>query len=192
MEDKRRELSEALDKVALLHAPPPHLYEDATFERFREMPRDVFLNERTSMAKSYLRFLVDRIDARPLPGRSIELSIVGKAGAAIQLMASDAIGFSGCSDPRLGLGSVFENRWRRRLVARVDHRAKQVGQEIRGEVFSPPTKAQLPDDLWRHGRRLGRTFRNTAPAPLGTKSFPLLAVDNGSVPSVGPLLGTNP
>ncbi len=78
---------EALDQLAMRDPTRLAPYE-ATLERFREMLRDVFLNERTSMTKSYLRFLVDRIDVAPLSGRSIELNIVGKAGAAIQLMAS--------------------------------------------------------------------------------------------------------
>lgn len=52
------------------------------------MLREVFLSGQTTMTKSYLRFLVERIDVAPCGDRRVELNIVAKSGAAIQLLAS--------------------------------------------------------------------------------------------------------
>lgn len=56
------------------------------------MLREVFLSGQTSMTKSYLRFLVERIEVQPAPKRSVEVNIVGRSGAAVALIASTANG----------------------------------------------------------------------------------------------------
>ena len=85
---KRDELAATLSKVVPLHRPPPHLYTEATLERFQGMLRQVFLSGQTSMTKNYLRFLVQRIEIGPMTADGTAINIVGKTGAAIALMAS--------------------------------------------------------------------------------------------------------
>jgi site-specific DNA recombinase len=87
-QSKCEELESSLTKIVPLRAPPPHLYTEATLERFRSMLREVFVSGQTSMTKAYLRFLVERIEVSLSGDRQLELNIVGKSGAAIQLMAS--------------------------------------------------------------------------------------------------------
>ncbi|MBW2737102.1 MAG: hypothetical protein JRH20_32375 [Deltaproteobacteria bacterium] len=41
--------------------PPGHLYTPATIEKFQRSLREVFMGEDRTLAKTYLRFLVDKI-----------------------------------------------------------------------------------------------------------------------------------
>ena len=102
LEAKRSELQQALTKVVPLTKPPPHLYTEATLTRFQGMLREVFLSGQTSMTKSYLRFLVERIEVQPAPKRSLEVNIVGRSGAAVALIASTANGNQSRGEPVLG------------------------------------------------------------------------------------------
>jgi DNA invertase Pin-like site-specific DNA recombinase len=85
---KRDELASTLAKVVPLHRPPPHLYTEATLERFQGMLRQVFLSGQTSMTRNYLRFLVERIEVGPIKAEGTAINVVGKSGAAVALMAN--------------------------------------------------------------------------------------------------------
>lgn len=80
---KHAELTETLGKVVPLRSPPAHLYAETTIERFRQTIRDVFLSADQTLAKNYLRFLVERLVVR---GNDIEIH--GKADASVALLAA--------------------------------------------------------------------------------------------------------
>lgn len=80
---KHAELTAALAKVVPLHAPPPYLYAETTIERFRGLVRELFLSANQTMAKNYLRFLVERIVVR-----DTELEIHGKTQPTVALLAA--------------------------------------------------------------------------------------------------------
>ena len=69
--------------MVLLRSPPAHLYAEATIERFRQTVRDIFLSADQTLAKNYLRFLVERLVVR---GNDIEIH--GKADASVALLAA--------------------------------------------------------------------------------------------------------
>jgi hypothetical protein len=83
LQARRDELAATLAKVVPLTAPPSHLYAETTIARFQQTIRDLFLGADQTLAKNYLRFLIDRVD---ISGN--ELTIHGKAGAAIALLAA--------------------------------------------------------------------------------------------------------
>jgi site-specific DNA recombinase len=83
LQAKRDELVEALGKVVPLRPPPAHLYAETTIRRFQQTVRDLFLSADTTLARNYLRFLVERIIVR-----GNELEIRGKTDAAEALLAS--------------------------------------------------------------------------------------------------------
>ena len=83
LQAKHAELTQTLGKVVPLRAPPPHLYAETTIERFRQTIRDVFLSADQTLAKNYLRFLVERIVVQ---GNSLEIH--GKADASVALLAA--------------------------------------------------------------------------------------------------------
>ena len=83
LQARRDELAATLAKVVPLTAPPSHLYAETTIARFQQTIRDLFLGANQTLAKNYLRFLIDRVD---ISGN--ELTIHGKTGAAVALLAA--------------------------------------------------------------------------------------------------------
>ncbi|MCB9558116.1 MAG: recombinase family protein [Deltaproteobacteria bacterium] len=78
---RRTELRETLAKVVPMK-PPAHLYTPATIEKFQRSLREVFLGEDRALAKSYLRFLVDKIVISP--GGQVEIH--AKSHAALKML----------------------------------------------------------------------------------------------------------
>ncbi len=62
---------------------PPYLYAETTIERFRGLVRELFLSADQTMAKDYLRCLVERIVVR-----DTELEIHGKTQRTVALLAT--------------------------------------------------------------------------------------------------------
>ena len=83
LQAKHAELSGGLSKVVPLRSPPSHLIADATIERFQRTIRELFLSADQTLAKNYLRFLVDRILVR-----GNELEIHGKTEPTVALLAA--------------------------------------------------------------------------------------------------------
>jgi site-specific DNA recombinase len=80
---KHAELKETLGKVVPLRSPPPHLYAESTIGRFRETIRSIFLSADQTLARNYLRFLVERIVVR-----KDQLEVHGKAVESVALLAA--------------------------------------------------------------------------------------------------------
>lgn len=80
---KRGEIAATIAKVIPLRAPPTHLYAETTIKRFQETIRELILSADHTLAKNYLRFLVDRITVR---GNEVE--ILGRTDSAVALLAS--------------------------------------------------------------------------------------------------------
>ena len=57
----------------ILEETPAHLYAETTIRRFQRTVRDLFLSADSTLAKNYLRFLVEQITAK-----GNELEIPGK------------------------------------------------------------------------------------------------------------------
>ena len=62
LQARRDDLAATLAKVVPLTAPPSHLYAETTIPRFQHTIRDLFLGADQTLAKNYLRFLIDRVD----------------------------------------------------------------------------------------------------------------------------------
>ena len=61
---KRSELAATLGKIVPLRQPPSHLYAAETIARFQESLCGLLLSADSTLAKSYLRFLVEQITVR--------------------------------------------------------------------------------------------------------------------------------
>ncbi len=83
LQAKRDQLRETLAKVVPLRPPPPHLYGEATVQRFQESLRAVFLSGDQTLAKNYLRFLVEKIVVTPA-----RVQLVARSDAAVRMMAA--------------------------------------------------------------------------------------------------------
>jgi DNA invertase Pin-like site-specific DNA recombinase len=68
---KRDEMAATIAKVIPLRSPPKHLYAETTIKRFQETIRELILSADHTLAKNYLRFLVDRITVRETKSRSV-------------------------------------------------------------------------------------------------------------------------
>jgi site-specific DNA recombinase len=78
---RRAGLRETLAKVVPMK-PPGHLYTPATMEKFQRSLREVFLGEDRTLAKSYLRFLVDKI----VINEGGQVEIHAKSHAALKII----------------------------------------------------------------------------------------------------------
>lgn len=92
LQAKRTELDGKIAKVVPLRQPPPHLFSEATTKRFQDTLRSLLLGSDQTLAKNYLRFLVEEILVH---GNEIEIR--GKTNAAVALLASG-------SDPNVATG----------------------------------------------------------------------------------------
>jgi len=61
LQTKRLEMTATLTGLSDLAPPPKQLASEKTIRRFQETIRDIFISNDTTVTKSYLRFLVDRI-----------------------------------------------------------------------------------------------------------------------------------
>ncbi|MEY4583139.1 MAG: hypothetical protein RL701_7842, partial [Pseudomonadota bacterium] len=85
LQSKRAELHSQIVKVVPLRPAPPHLFTDATAQRFQAVLRTLLLGEDQTLAKNYLRFLVEDITVH---GNEIEIR--GKSESAVALLASSS------------------------------------------------------------------------------------------------------
>ena len=82
LKERREGLQRSLDKLVPLRIPPPYLYTDANIERFQTNLRQLLLGEDRTLARTYLRLLVESIE---LDGDQV--TIIAKADGALRLMA---------------------------------------------------------------------------------------------------------
>lgn len=79
---RQRELEGALGKIVPIHKPPPNLYTEANITRFQANLRRLFLRPDRTLAKNYLRMLVDRIEVL-----DTEIKIVANTDPAVRMLA---------------------------------------------------------------------------------------------------------
>jgi len=82
---KRDDLRRTLVKVVPIRAPASSLLDDGTVDRFRDMMRSSVL-EGGPIARSYLRFLIERIDVKRTDDAGREVRIAARKGNAMRLM----------------------------------------------------------------------------------------------------------
>ncbi len=85
LRDTRDDLRAALAKVVPIRVPASSTLDDGTVDRVRTMMRESLV-EGGPIARSYLRFLVERIDVRPLDQHRREVRISARKGNAMRLM----------------------------------------------------------------------------------------------------------
>lgn len=95
LQKRQIEVKDTLAKVVPIR-PPATLYADATIERFQRDLRGIFLAGDNALAKSYLRFLIEKITVKDR-----EVTIEAKANAALTMMAAgnEKAGGSGIALP---------------------------------------------------------------------------------------------
>lgn len=82
---RRDDLRSTLAKVVPLRVPASSVLDDDTVVRFRVMMRESLV-EGGPIARSYLRFLVERIEVRPLDAHRREVRISARKGNAMRLL----------------------------------------------------------------------------------------------------------
>jgi site-specific DNA recombinase len=87
LRQKRNEIASTIAKIVPLRPPPSHLYSAATIQRFQDTVRQLLLSDDPTLAKNYLRFLVDQIVVR---GNEVEIR--GKTQAAVALLSAGSEG----------------------------------------------------------------------------------------------------
>lgn len=87
LEQRRSELRQALDQVAMVRPPPAYLYTESIQNRFQDRLRSALLTEESPEARPYLRALVERIT---VTGSKVE--IAARPYEALRLMAAPNAG----------------------------------------------------------------------------------------------------
>ena len=85
----RDELRSAIAKVVPIKPPPSSALSDDTIERFRTNMRDALLSG-GPLARTYLRFLVERIDVKRREGGGWDVRITARKGSAMKLLYATA------------------------------------------------------------------------------------------------------
>ena len=112
LRQERESLAAIVSGLKPLAEPPKHVLSERTIERFQAKVRDVFISADTSMTKTYLRFLVDRIVVH-----EDRIEIVGKDTNAVAMMADLDDGDVNHPEAVLAKGGEWL-RIRRRLLTR--------------------------------------------------------------------------
>ena len=107
---KRDEVAAVLAKLVPLRQVPPHLYADSTIKKFQTTMQEVLAAKSSSIAKNYLRMLVDTITVTPGPD-GIDIDIAARASTAVAMIAAGG-GKDGLNHPERVLTTV--GQWRAR------------------------------------------------------------------------------
>ena len=105
---KRAEVATVLTKLVPLRQVPPHLYADSTIKKFQATMQEVLAAKGSSIAKNYLRMLVDTITVTPGPD-GVAIDIATRPSTAVAMIAAGG-GKDGLNQPERVLTTV--GQWR--------------------------------------------------------------------------------